>query len=278
MKISNIRAEDWKMDGGAGFGLIPKTIWNKLYPADENNCILMSSRLMLIEQDDRKILIDTGMGSKRGDKYYRFKYIQDSNNLADSLKGAGIKPEEITDVIITHLHDDHIGGATYYDGDQVKLYFPNATHWISKAQWDWAMEPNKREAGSYFEDNFVPIKEAGKLKLVEEEGDLIPNIEFRIYNGHTVGNIVPIISYKGKRIAYMGDFIPYVASIPLPYISANDIQPLISLMEKESFLNIAAVKGIYMYFQHDYYNEVCTVEKSSKRVVLKETFDLKDII
>ncbi len=278
MKLSNIRAEDWKMDGGAGFGLIPKTIWSKLYPADDNNCIFMSSRLLLIEQDNRKILIDTGMGSKRGDKYYKFKYIQDSNSLANSLKEASIKPEEITDVIITHLHDDHIGGATYYDGEEVKLYFPNATHWISKAQWEWALEPNKREAGSYFEDNFMPIKEAGKLKLVEEEGDLIPNIEFRIYNGHTVGNIVPIISYKGKRIAYMGDFIPYVAAIPLPYISANDIQPLISLMEKESFLNIASVKGIYLYFQHDYYNEVCTVEKSSKRVVLKETFKLKDII
>ena len=278
MKISNIRAEDWKMDGGAGFGLIPKTIWNKLYPADENNCILMSSRLMLIEQDDKKILIDTGMGSKRGDKYYKYKYIQTTNSLSKSLAEANIKPEEITDVIITHLHDDHIGGATYYDGEEVKLYFPNATHWISKAQWDWAMEPNKREAGSYFEDNFMPIKKAGKLKLVEKEGDYIPNIEFRIYNGHTVGNIVPIITYKGKQIAYMGDFIPYVASIPLPYISANDIQPLISLFEKESFLNIAAVKGIYLYFQHDYYNELCTVEKSTKRVVLKQTYLLKDIL
>ena len=238
----------------------------------------MSSRLMLIEQDDKKILIDTGMGSKRGDKYYKYKYIQTTNSLSKSLAEAKIKPEEITDVIITHLHDDHIGGATYYDGEEAKLYFPNATHWISKAQWDWAMEPNKREAGSYFEDNFMPIKKAGKLKLVEKEGDYIPNIEFRIYNGHTVGNIVPIITYKGKQIAYMGDFIPYVASIPLPYISANDIQPLISLFEKESFLNIAAVKGIYLYFQHDYYNELCTVEKSSKRVVLKQTYLLKDIL
>ncbi|MCK5846488.1 MAG: MBL fold metallo-hydrolase, partial [Bacteroidales bacterium] len=255
MKISNIRAEDWKMDGGAGFGLIPKTIWSKLYPADENNCILMSSRLMLIETDDRKILIDTGMGSKRGDKFYKFKYIQDTNSLSNSLKEAEIKPESITDVIITHLHDDHIGGATYYQGDQIKLYFPNAIHWVSKAQWDWALNPNKREAGSYFRDNFIPIKEAGKLKLIEKNGEYIPNIEFRIYNGHTVGNIVPIIKYKDKKIAYMGDFIPYVAALPLPYISANDIQPLLSLSEKEEFLNEAAKEDIYLYFQHDYYNE-----------------------
>jgi len=278
MKISNIRAEDWKMDGGAGFGLIPKTIWAKLYPADENNCILMSSRLMLIEQDDRKILIDTGMGSKRGDKYYKFKYIQDTNNLSDSLKEANIKPEEITDVIVTHLHDDHIGGATYYDSEEIKLYFPNATHWVSKAQWDWAMNPNKREAGSYFKDNFIPLQEANKLQLVEENGEHIPNIEFRIYDGHTVGNMVPIIKYKDKKIAYMGDFIPYVAALPLPYISANDIQPLLSLSEKEEFLNEAAKDGIYLYFQHDYYNELCTVEASSKRVVLKQTYLLKEIL
>ncbi len=278
MKLTNIRAEDWKMDGGAGFGLVPKTIWEKHYPADDKNCILMSSRLLLIEQDDRKILIDTGMGSKRVDKYYQFKYLQDSNNLVDSMKAAGVTPDQITDVIITHLHDDHVGGATYYDGEELKLYFANATHWVSKAQWNWAINPNKREAGTYFKDNFIPIEEAGKIKFVEEEGEYIPNIYFRIYNGHTMGNIIPVVTYNDKQIAYMGDFIPYVAALPLPFISATDVQPLLSLSEKEDFLNEASDNNIYLYFQHDYYNELCTVQRSSKRVVLKEIFKLKDII
>ncbi len=278
MQLKTITPEIWKMDGGAGFGLVPKTIWSRSYPADEQNYILMTSRLLLIEDEDRKILIDTGYGNKRGEKYYKFKYFQFQKTLDEALAEVNLKPENITDVIITHLHDDHIGGATYRDGDEIKLKFPNATHWIGKEQWDWAMNPNKREAGSYFKENFLPIQEAGKLIFVEEEGEHIPNIEFRMYNGHTQGNIVPIIKYKDKQIAFMGDFIPYVAAIPLPYISANDIQPLFSLSEKEEFLNEAADKGIYMFYEHDYYNEVSIVEHSFKRVAHKESFRLEDIL
>ncbi len=278
MQLKIITPEIWKMDGGAGFGLVPKTIWSKRYPADELNYILMTSRLLLIEDEDRKILIDTGYGNKRGEKYYKFKYFEFQKSFREVLGEHNLKVEDITDVIITHLHDDHIGGATFLDGDEVKLRFPNATHWISKEQWDWAMNPNKREAGSYFKDNFIPLQEADKLKLVEEEGMHIPNIEFRMYNGHTQGNIVPIVKYYDKQIAFMGDFIPYVAAIPLPYISANDIQPLFSLSEKEEFLNEAADKGIYMFYEHDFYNEVSTVEHSYERVVHKESFKLVDIL
>lgn len=278
MKLHIIRAEDWKMDGGAGFGLVPKTIWSKQYQADELNNILMSNRLLLIEDENRLTLIDTGMGNKRGDKYYKFKYLQGGNDLNKSLATVGFKAEEITDVILTHLHDDHVGGATYLEDEDLKLAFPNATHWVSKAQWDWAMNPNKREAGTYFQDNFVPLQEAGKLKFVENEGEHIPNIYFRIYNGHTMGNIVPIINYGDKQIAFMGDFIPFVASIPLPFISSTDVQPLESLSEKEAFLIEAAEKGTFMFFEHDYYNEVCTVEHNFKRIVHKESFSLKDIL
>lgn len=278
MNLRIVRAEDWKMDGGAGFGLVPKTIWSKQYPADDLNYIFMSDRLLLVEDEGRKILIDTGMGDKRGEKYYSFKYIQKENSLRNSLKKLNILPEEITDVLLTHLHDDHVGGATYYEGEEVRLTFPNATHWVSKQQWDWAINPNKREAGTYFKDNFVPIKEAGKIKFIEENGFHIPNIEFRIYNGHTVGNIVPIIHYGEKKIAYIGDVIPFVASIPLPFIQANDIQPLISLYEKEDLLNEAADDGIYFFFEHDYYNEVCTVEHTFKRVAHKESFRLDEIL
>jgi len=278
MQLKIIIPEIWKMDGGAGFGLVPKTIWSRSYPADEQNYILMTSRLLLIEDEDRKILIDTGYGNKRGEKYYKYKYFQFQKSFREVLAEVNLKTEDITDVIITHLHDDHIGGATYLEGEEVKLRFPNANYWIGKEQWDWAMTPNKREAGSYFKDNFVPIQDAGKLKLVEEEGMLIPNIEFRMYNGHTQGNIVPIVYYGEKKIAFMGDFIPYVAAIPLPYISANDIQPLFSLSEKEEFLNEAADKGIYMFYEHDYYNEVSTVEHSFKRVIHKESYKLEDIL
>lgn len=278
MKLHIIRAEDWKMDGGAGFGLVPKTIWSKQYPADELNYILMSSRLLLVEDNDRLTLIDTGMGLKRGDKYYKFKFIQEGNNLEKSLNSLGFKPEDITDVILTHLHDDHVGGATYLDGEIPKLFFPNANHWLTKTQWEWAMNPNKREAGTYFKDNFEPILEAGKMKFIDTEGLHIPNIEFRIFNGHTMGNIIPIVHYNKKQITFMGDFIPFQASIPLPFISATDIQPLLSLSEKESFLNEAADKEIYLFFEHDYYNELCTVEHTFKRVAHKTTYKLKDIL
>jgi glyoxylase-like metal-dependent hydrolase (beta-lactamase superfamily II) len=278
MKLHIIRAEDWKMDGGAGFGLVPKTIWSRQYPADENNNILMSSRLLLVEVDDRRILIDTGMGQKRGEKYYSHKYILADHQLEKSLKEAGFSFSDITDVLLTHLHDDHVGGATYFDGEKVQLTFPNATHWVSKSQWDWAMHPNKREAGTYFKDNFIPLLDANKLRFIEGDGMHLPNIEFRIYNGHTVGNIVPIIQINGKQIAFMGDFIPFVASIPLPFISSTDIQPLLSLSEKEAFLNEAAEKEIYLFFEHDYYHELCTVEQTFKRVAYKQTFKLAELI
>ena len=278
MNLKIVMSEIWKMDGGAGFGLVPKTIWSELYPADDLNYILMTDRLLLVENGERKILIDVGMGNKRNEKYYKYKYIKPGDNLLQSLEKAGVAPNEITDVLLTHLHDDHVGGATYYEGETIKLTFPNAMHWLSKKQWDWAMNPNKREAGTYFKENFVPLQEAGKLTLIEEDGFHIPNIDFRIFDGHTVGNIVPIIHYNGKQIAFMGDFIPFVASIPLPYIQANDIQPLITLYEKEEFLNEAADKKIYFFFEHDYYNEVCTVKHTAKRVTLDKIYHLNEIL
>jgi len=234
---------------------------------------------MLIETDDnRKVLVDTGMGNKRGEKYYQYKYIFEPRDLAEEVRKAGFEPEEITDVILTHLHDDHVGGAVRKNGDQLELVFPNAMHWVAESQYQWALHPNKREAGTYFPDNFVPIEEAGKLQLVKENGLHIPGIELRIFDGHTKGQMLPFVHYGDKTIVYMADFIPFVASIPLPYIASVDVQPLISLEEKEAFLNEAADKGYYLFFEHDYYNEVCTVVHDSKRVALKETFRLEEII
>jgi len=279
MKIHKIEVETWRLDGGAMFGLVPKTIWSKQYPADENNTLMMSTRLMLIETDEgRKVLVDTGMGNKRGEKYYQYKYIMDSISLEYALKNAGFSTDEITDVVLTHLHDDHVGGAVRKNGDAYELLFPNAIHWLSEAQFNWAINPNKREAGTFFPDNFLPIHEARKLQFVKENGEYIPGIEFRIYNGHTQGQMLPLVEVDGKTFVFMADFIPFVASIPLPYVAAVDVQPLITMKEKEEFLNEAADKNFYLFFEHDFHNELCTVERSSKRVVLKKTYKLSDII
>ena len=279
MKLHKIEVEVWKLDGGAMFGLVPKTIWNKQYPADENNLIHMSTRLMLIETDEgRKVLVDTGMGNKRGEKYYKYKYIIDPISLEDALKNAGFDANDITDVVLTHLHDDHVGGAVKLNGSAYELVFPNATHWLSEDQYNWALNPNKREAGTYFPDNFLPIQEAGKLELVKEDGEYIPGVEFRIYNGHTQGQMLPFVKVEGKTFVFMADFIPFVASIPLPYVASVDVQPLITLEEKEAFLNEAAEKNYYLFFEHDYHNEVCTVEQSFKRVALKKTYQLNQLV
>jgi len=279
MKLHKIEVEVWKLDGGAMFGLVPKTIWAKQYPADDNNAIKMSTRLMLIETDEgRKVLVDTGMGNKRGEKYYKYKYIIDSISLEEALNNAGFKANEITDVVLTHLHDDHVGGAIKMNGSAYELVFPNATHWLSEDQYNWAINPNKREAGTYFPDNFLPIQEAGKLELVKENGEYIPGIEFRIFNGHTQGQMLPIVEVDGKTFVFMADFIPFVASIPLPYVASVDVQPLITMTEKEAFLNEAADKDYYLFFEHDFYNEVCTVEHNFKRVALKKTYKLSELL
>ncbi|MCK5857131.1 MAG: MBL fold metallo-hydrolase [Bacteroidales bacterium] len=279
MKIHKIEAEVWKLDGGAMFGLVPKTIWGKQYPADENNLIHMSTRLMLIETDEgRKVLVDTGMGDKRGEKYYKYKYIIDSISLEDALKNKGFKVEDITDVVLTHLHDDHVGGAVKMNNSAFELVFPNAKYWLSEDQYNWAIKPNKREAGTYFPDNFLPIKEAGKLELVKKNGIYILGIEFRIYDGHTKGQILPMVDIDGKTFVFMADFIPFVASIPLPYVASVDVQPLITMTEKEAFLNEAADKNYYLFFEHDFYNEVCTVEHSFKRVALKKAYRLNELV
>ena len=279
MKLHKIEVEAWKLDGGAMFGLVPKTIWNKQYPADDLNLVNMSTRLMLIETDDnRKVLVDTGMGRKRGDKYYQYKYIFEDISLELALANAGFKTEDITDVVLTHLHDDHVGGAVKMNGTALALVFPNAKHWISKAQFDWAINPNKREAGTFFKDNFLPIKEAGKLELVEHDGEFIPGIQFQIYDGHTKGQMLPLVTVEGKTFVFMADFIPFVASIPLPYVASVDVQPLITLEEKEAFLNEAVANNYYLFFEHDFYNEVCTVEQSFKRVALKQTYKLEELL
>lgn len=279
MQLFSLNAENWRMDGGAGFGLVPKTIWSKVYPADELNYIPMKSRCLLIKTDTKLVLIDAGMGRKRGDKYYAYKYFFGDDSIEKDLIKYGFKPDQITDVILTHLHDDHVGGCTKFNSDgNVELVFPKAKHWISKSQWDWAINPNKREAGTYFKDNFVPLLEAGVVEFVESEGYYFDQIYFKIVDGHTRGQIIPILNFENKSLVYVADFIPSTAHFPIPYIAAVDIVPLVSLEEKEEFLKVAAKNNYYFYFEHDFFTEVCSVEVSEKGVVPGKKMTLEDFI
>jgi glyoxylase-like metal-dependent hydrolase (beta-lactamase superfamily II) len=279
MKLDFINPESWRMDGGAAFGLVPKTIWNKQYPADDLNNVGMKQRCMIIEDEGKLILIDTGMGNKKSDKYYKYKYISERKSLQKAVQEKGYSTDDFTDVILTHLHDDHVGGAVFYnDNDLPELVFKNATHWVAKSQWDWAINPNKREAGTFFKENLLPIDKLGKLKFIDENQSEFKNIDFRIYNGHTVGQLIPFVNYDGKTIVYMADFIPTTAHIPIPYIAGVDIQPLKSLDEKEKFLEEAAMKVYYLFFEHDFFTEVCNVKRSEKGIILNKKFELKQIL
>lgn len=276
MKLTAINAENWKMDGGAAFGVVPKAIWEKQYPADDNNLLPMKSRCLLVENENRKILIDTGMGRKQNEKYYKYKYLFGGDDLLTNLSKLGIMPEEITDVILTHLHDDHVGGAVYYNEDnKTVLTFPHANHYLSREQYEWAVNPNPREAASYFKVNFEPIKQAGKLFLIERhQTELFTGVELMFADGHTRGQMIPMIHTSEGKVIFMADFIPSVAHIPIPYIASVDVEPLKVLKEKEAFLNKALEEKTVLFFEHDYYHECCTLKNTAKGIRANEVFDL----
>jgi len=279
MKIFPIIAENWKMDGGVAFGVVPQTIWKKLAEPDEFNRIKITSRCLLVEDGDRLLLIDTGMGSKQSEKYYSYRQLFGDENLRDSLNLSGYAFEDVTDVVFTHLHDDHCGGAVQKtDNGGYELVFKNASHYCSEDQWYWALHPNKREIGSYFKENLLPIENSGKLQLLKQEGFLTPNISFRFFNGHTQGLIVPLIKFNEKTIVFMADFIPASSHIPIPFVASVDIQPLVALKEKEAFLNEAAENSYILVFEHDYETECCSVKQSDKGVVIDNTFRLSEIL
>lgn len=276
MQLTPINAENWKMDGGAVFGVVPKAIWEKQYPADENNMLPMKSRCLLVEDEDRKILIDTGMGRKQSEKYYKYKYLFGNDDLMTNLSKVGVMPEEITDVILTHLHDDHVGGAVYYNEDSYPvLSFPYANHYVSREQYEWAIDPNSREAASYYKINFEPLKEAGKLFLLErDKTDVLPNVEFLFCDGHTRGQMIPIINTEAGKVVFMADFIPSIVHIPIPYVASVDVEPLKTLKEKEEFLETALENNYILFFEHDYFNECCSLKRTSKGIRPDKLFEL----
>ncbi len=278
IKLTVLIADYWKMDGGVAFGVVPKSLWTKVYPEDTDNLINICTRCLLIETENRKILVDTGMGNKRGDKYYAYKYRTGTGGIAEQLHKISINPEEITDVVFTHLHDDHVGGATELDKDgNLKLIFENASYWCSESHWKWSEYSNKREAAAYFTDNLNPIKESGRLNLIKESGNWLDGIEFRIFNGHTRGQLIPLIRKADQTYVFAGDFIPSKAHIPLPYVPAVDIEPLLTLTEKESFLEEALENQYIMIFEHDFYNEACQLISTEKGVAAGETFTIESV-
>lgn len=276
MKLYPIYAEDFKLDGGACFGVVPKAVWGKSIQADENNMIETTSRCLLVETDNRLILIDTGIGSKQDAQFLSYFHLFGNRGLEKSFNEINKNFDEVTDVILTHLHFDHCGGAVKRNETGFELVFKNATHWVSKAQWEWANNPNLREKASYLKENFIPIQESGKLKFVESESYLIPEIFLKFVNGHTEGQMIPIISYQGRKIVYQADFVASTINIPIPYIPSYDTRPLISMQEKIDFLQESVENDYVYYFEHDSQYECCTVHKTEKGIKVKETFKFNE--
>lgn len=278
MKLIKIEAGTFHVDGGAAFGVVPKKVWQKRYPCDKDNFCTLHMRCLLVDTGERRILIDAGTGDKQLKylAYYGFKGVID---FETELGNSGYQCSDITDVIFTHLHFDHCGGATRFgaDGESVELVFPNATHWVSQTQWDNFMHPNVRESDSYFAENMIPISTAGKLKLVTENQLVCPELEIRIFNGHTVGQLVSYIKLGTKTLVYVGDVIPLAANVPLSWISSYDVFPLTAMEEKKVLLDEAADKEQILFFEHDAYTECCTVTANYKKHKIEKTFGLEEI-
>ncbi len=261
------------------FGVVPKTIWQKTNPADENNLCTWAMRCLLIEDEGKLILVDTGIGDKQDEKFFSHYYLHGDATLDKSLAALGFHRSDITDVFLTHLHFDHVGGAVVRENDKLLPAFKNATYWSNPQHWDWAVNPNEREKASFLKDNILPIQESGQLKFIPAEDGVkfTENVNIRFVYGHTDAMMLPLINYKGKQILYMADLLPSTGHIPLPYVMAYDMFPLKTLNEKKLFLNEAVEKNYILYLEHDPINECCTVQQTEKGIRLNETFNLDNI-
>ncbi len=279
MKLHTIDTGFFKLDGGAMFGVVPKSIWSKTNPSDENNLCTWAMRCLLIEDGHRLILIDTGIGNKQDQKFFSHYYLHGMASLKSSLAALGFSRDDITDVFLTHLHFDHVGGAVIKENDQLVTAFKNAIYWSNEKHWDWAVNPNEREKASFLKENILPISESGQLKFLDtHEGvKFNENISVKFASGHTNSMMLPLIKYKGKIILYMADLLPSAGHIPLPYVMAYDMFPLQTLIEKKIILNEAVEKEYILFLEHDPVNECCTLQQTEKGVKLKETFKLSQL-
>lgn len=285
MKLYAIESGNFKLDGGAMFGVVPKTIWNKTNPADNNNLIDLGARLLLIEEGNRLILIDTGMGDKQSDKFFGYYSLWGDHTITKSLAQHGFHPDDITDVFLTHLHFDHSGGAVNWNADRTGYVnaFKNAKYWTNENHWEWATKPNNREKASFLSENILPLQESGALNFIQRpQSGMLHNSElgFDIFfaDGHTEKQMIPIINYKDTKIAYTADLLPTAGHIPLPYVMGYDTRPLLTLSEKEIFLKQAADENWFLFLEHDTYNEIITVQNTEKGVRLNEIHKANDIL
>ena len=280
MQLYTIDTGYFKLDGGAMFGVVPKVLWSRTNPADENNLCPWAMRSLLIEDGNRLILIDNGIGDKQDDNFLKHYYLHGDVDLHSSLAKHGFSADDVTDVFLTHLHFDHCGGSVNWNKDRTnfEMTFKNAKYWSNKQHWLWATSPNNREKASFLRDNIIPIEEAGHLNFVAEEGDLFCNFKTLFVNGHTEAQMIPHITYQDKTIVFAADLLPSTGHIPLPYVMGYDTRPLLTLTEKEKFLKVAAEKNYILYLQHDNYSECCTVEQTDRGIRLKETFTLSEIL
>jgi glyoxylase-like metal-dependent hydrolase (beta-lactamase superfamily II) len=281
MNLHVIDTGFFKLDGGAMFGVVPKTIWSKTNTPDENNLCTWAMRCLLIEDGNRLILIDNGIGTKQDDKFLKHYYLHGDATLKSSLKKAGFAPEDITDMFLTHLHFDHCGGGVEYSSDHstLNLVFPNARYWSNKAHWQWATEPNSREKASFLKENILPMQESGQLSFIDQ-GDASPFTQFDIFyaDGHTEKQMLPLIKYKDTTIAFMGDLIPSASHVPIPYVMGYDVRPLLTMDEKIRFLHEAADNKYILFFEHDPVNECATVSHTEKGVRIQDLVKLTEVL
>lgn len=279
MNLHVINTGNFKLDGGAMFGVVPKSIWNKLNPADENNLCNWAMRCLLIEDEQRLILIDTGIGNKQDAKFFSHYYLNGDDTMDKSLAAKGFSRADITDVFLTHLHFDHCGGAITREGDKLIPAFPNATYWSNERHWEWAVNPNDREKASFLKENILPIQQSGQLKFIAEGDRALfnENISVRFAFGHTDAMMLPQISYNGRTIVYMADLLPSIGHIPLPYVMAYDMFPLTTLQEKKVFLEEAVENKYILFFEHDPVHECCDLISTEKGIRAGNAFRLNEL-
>jgi glyoxylase-like metal-dependent hydrolase (beta-lactamase superfamily II) len=276
MELFTIETGHFKLDGGAMFGVVPKSIWHKLNPADENNMISLAMRCLLVQDGKRLILIDNGMGSKQDAKFFGYYYLHGNHSLDASLAKYGFSRADITDMVLTHLHFDHCGGSIAYNADRTKLEtaFPNATYWVSEAHWNEALAPNPREKASFLKENILPIQESGQLQLLQPGQQFHPEIDLLFTQGHTQSMMHPIVPFKESKLIYLADVIPTQAHLPTPYVMGYDVRPLDTMKEKTDILNMALENNWVLYFEHDPHLQACTLQQTEKGIRVGEQVSL----